>query len=97
MSPIQRFLSFFVAKNLRLLQSSPVVRWQQLLKFSNQIYEVGKAKENVHFLKMQREQLKELRQKILKEKEVIKDRIQQLDKQIESIKRKNDERENSKT
>ncbi|EDW09436.1 uncharacterized protein Dmoj_GI19034 [Drosophila mojavensis] len=97
MTPIHRFLSFFVAKNLRLLQSSPLVRCQQLLKFSSQIHEAGKAKENVHFLKMQREQLKELRQKILKEKEVIRDRIQQLDKQIDSIKRKNDERENTKT
>ncbi|XP_023177329.1 uncharacterized protein LOC111603809 [Drosophila hydei] len=95
MTPIHKFLSSFVARTPRLLKSSSIC-CEQFVRFSKTIFEAGKAKENVHFLRMQREQLKDLRQKILKEKDVIKDRIEQLDKQIDSIKRKNVERGNSK-
>ncbi|KRF80378.1 uncharacterized protein [Drosophila virilis] len=89
-------VSAFLAKNLRLLQPQQVY-CQQVIKYTERIRETGKVKESVNFLKMQREQLKELRTKILKERDVIKDRIEQLDKQIDSIKKKNDEREKKTT
>ncbi|XP_034479955.1 uncharacterized protein LOC117785821 isoform X2 [Drosophila innubila] len=87
---MQTFAIMF-AKNIKLLQPQQLC-CQQMIKYSEKIYEAGKAKENVHFLKEQREHLKELRSKIIKERDLIKEKMNQLDEQIESIKKKNTER-----
>ncbi|XP_064543863.1 uncharacterized protein LOC135432227 [Drosophila montana] len=89
-------VSAFVAKNLRLLQPQQLY-CQQVIKYTERVREVGKARESVHFLKTQREQLKDLRGKILKERDLIKERIEELDKQIDSIKKKNNDREKKTT
>lgn len=91
MSQIMQSVAIIVAKNIKLLQPQQLC-CQQMIKYSEKIYEVGKAKESVHFLKTQREQLKQLRNKIIKERDLIKEKISQLDEQIESIKKKNIER-----
>ncbi|XP_060651894.1 uncharacterized protein LOC132788477 isoform X1 [Drosophila nasuta] len=62
---------------------------QHIVRYSNKIREAGKAKENVHFLKQQRAQLKELQKKIALKKDEIKKKINNLDSQIEEIKKKN--------
>ncbi|KAL7737052.1 hypothetical protein ACLKA6_005273 [Drosophila palustris] len=70
-----------------MLQPSPNFI-QQLTPYSDKIHEAGKAKENVHFLKLQRQQLKELREKILRERELIKEKIDELDEKIKTMKKK---------
>ncbi|KAH8275465.1 hypothetical protein KR026_007842 [Drosophila bipectinata] len=52
---------------------------------SKHLYERGKAEENVHFLKLQREQLKVLRQKILDQKKLVTSKINQVDEKISSL------------
>ncbi|ALC42496.1 maker123 [Drosophila busckii] len=95
MVPISQVLNVLVIRNLRILQPQQMCL-QQISKYSEKIRDAGKAKENVHFLKMQREQLKELRKKILKERELLKDKISELDKQIEDIKKKNSQKQAEK-
>lgn len=78
-----------VAKSKKMLQPSQN-NIQHIIQYSDKIREAGKAKENVHFLKLQREQLKELRTKILKEKQLIKEKIDELDKKIKTVEKKNE-------
>ncbi|KAH8321432.1 hypothetical protein KR074_004831 [Drosophila pseudoananassae] len=63
---------------------------------SKHLYERGKADENVHFLKLQREQLKVLRQKILDQKKLVTSKINQVDEKISSLEKSEDQRKKIK-
>ncbi|KPU76333.1 uncharacterized protein Dana_GF11834, isoform C [Drosophila ananassae] len=52
---------------------------------SRHLYERGKAEENIHFLKLQREQLKSLRQKILSQKKMVNSKLNQVDEKISTL------------
>ncbi|XP_030387114.1 uncharacterized protein LOC115633777 isoform X2 [Scaptodrosophila lebanonensis] len=90
---MQKF-TVFIFQNLKLLQPRQLAYHYCINRYLDKIYEKGRAEENVHFLKKQREQLSSLRTKLIKEKEAIRKRMNILDGEIESIKMKNTKREN---
>ncbi|KAH8263941.1 hypothetical protein KR038_009901, partial [Drosophila bunnanda] len=49
------------------------------------LYEKARGKENIHFLKLQRDQLKMLRQRILSQKNEITMKMIKVDTQIQSL------------
>ncbi|KAH8401791.1 hypothetical protein KR009_007878 [Drosophila setifemur] len=63
---------------------------------SKHLFEKARAEENVHFLKLQREQLKSLRLKILGQKNAVTSKINEVDKQIKSLEQTDTKRTGSK-
>ncbi|KAH8253545.1 hypothetical protein KR032_005951, partial [Drosophila birchii] len=53
--------------------------------FSRHFYEKARGTENIHFLKLQREQLKILRQKILSQKNDITTKMIKVDAEIQRL------------
>ncbi|KAI8038794.1 uncharacterized protein LOC128254698 [Drosophila gunungcola] len=53
------------------------------------LFEKARAEENIHFLKLQREQLKSLREKILSQKNEVTAKIIKVNKQIQSLEKTN--------
>ncbi|EDW85848.2 uncharacterized protein Dwil_GK22922 [Drosophila willistoni] len=56
---------------------------QDFMKYS--ISERGRARENIHFLQIQREQLENLRRKKLHEKQQVTDKMNQVDDKIDKL------------
>ncbi|XP_017040658.1 uncharacterized protein LOC108087673 [Drosophila ficusphila] len=63
---------------------------------SKHLFEKARAEENIHFLKLQREQLKALREKILSQKNEVTTKIIKVDKEIRSLEDKKPERKTVK-
>ncbi|KAH8291063.1 hypothetical protein KR054_008095, partial [Drosophila jambulina] len=57
--------------------------------YMRNLYEKARGKENIHFLKLQREQLKTLRQSILSQKNEVTTKMIKVDTQIQSLEKTN--------
>ncbi|XP_017073147.1 uncharacterized protein LOC108109213 [Drosophila eugracilis] len=74
-----------VEKIMQLLRPRMCQFGQSNKNISKNLFERARADENIHFLKLQREQLKSLREKILSQKKEVTTEIIKVDKQIKSL------------
>ncbi|XP_016991986.1 uncharacterized protein LOC108053773 [Drosophila rhopaloa] len=74
-----------VQKLIQLLQPRMSQFAQSNKNLSKHLFEKARAQENIHFLKLQREQLKSLREKILSQKNEVTTKIIKVDKLIQSL------------
>ncbi|XP_033253704.1 uncharacterized protein LOC117193086 isoform X2 [Drosophila miranda] len=81
----------YLCNTLRLLAPPKCCFTQSFKNASNFLYERARAGENVHFLKIQREQLMKLRSKLMMQKVQVIAKIDKVDEQIERITAKSDE------
>ncbi|XP_026835835.1 uncharacterized protein LOC113564247 [Drosophila erecta] len=77
-----------VKKLVQLLRPRMCQLAQPNKNISKHLFEKARAEENIHFLKLQREQLKTLRAKILSQKNEVTTKIIKVDKQIQSLEKK---------
>ncbi|XP_016947337.1 uncharacterized protein LOC108022751 [Drosophila biarmipes] len=84
-----------VEKLIQLLRPRICQFAQSNKNISKHLYERARAEENIHFLKLQREQLKTLREKILSQKNEVTTKIIKVDKQIQSLEKTKTEDKNN--
>ncbi|XP_017123414.1 uncharacterized protein LOC108143478 [Drosophila elegans] len=82
-----------VEKLIQLLRPRICQLAQNNKNVSKHLFEKARPEENIHFLKLQREQLKSLREKILSQKNEVTTKIIQVDKQIQSLEKNQQRKE----